>query len=237
VKKLLIFSLLVLSLSCEKTCDVKCQINKEDWKEIDLGVFKINTPTDFKYLPVKGIDSYVGQISNSEMTFIFDYGRYSETGPRTYIDRWIEKPIRHSEIIYDFAEEFNVDVYQSDIFWMDLISLKSVTTTYERNELLYEVTGEFEGQLKTITYDLEGIDNSFESRALDYKIFYEYDILDSVMTKFYYPKGRIGHIGYYCVLLDQESFLKKLSVKTKKIDLSNETCCIAKGVLRTIKIN
>lgn len=48
-----------------------------NWHQIDLGAFELSSPTDFKYVRQKGIDSYVGLITNGIDTLHFDFGWYS----------------------------------------------------------------------------------------------------------------------------------------------------------------
>jgi hypothetical protein len=48
------------------------------WHTIDLEVFTVDTPIEYRYLPLQGIDSFVGRITNSSDTLIFDYGWYSD---------------------------------------------------------------------------------------------------------------------------------------------------------------
>lgn len=48
-----------------------------NWHKIDLGGFKIQTPKDYKFYKMEGIDSYIGGITNQVDTFLFDYGWYS----------------------------------------------------------------------------------------------------------------------------------------------------------------
>ena len=56
-------------------------INPEDgYHTIDLGDFSIRTPQSFKFASCRGIDSFVGMITNGKDTLYFDYGGYS-AGP------------------------------------------------------------------------------------------------------------------------------------------------------------
>ncbi|WP_343745288.1 cytochrome c [Chitinophaga sp.] len=47
------------------------------WQTIDYGPFKLKAPLEWKRVEFKGIDSYVGGLSNGKDTLSFDYGRYS----------------------------------------------------------------------------------------------------------------------------------------------------------------
>ncbi|GAL76596.1 hypothetical protein JCM19275_1744 [Nonlabens ulvanivorans] len=67
MKKLISLSILIFFLN---SC------SKRETKIIDLKSFTIEVPSDFKYHPYYGIDSFVGEISNGKSTFSFDYGYY-----------------------------------------------------------------------------------------------------------------------------------------------------------------
>lgn len=53
--------------------------NEKPWIILDFGGFKLNTPADWTIIKLKGIDSYVGGLTNGRDTLIFDYGWYSPT--------------------------------------------------------------------------------------------------------------------------------------------------------------
>ena len=48
-----------------------------DWHTINMRAFKIETPTSYRFFKERGIDSYVGGITNQQDTLFFDYGWYS----------------------------------------------------------------------------------------------------------------------------------------------------------------
>lgn len=57
---------------------VSCGQNKtQNWKSLDFGSFKLTTPNTWKIVKFKGIDSYVGGLTNGKDTLFFDYGWYS----------------------------------------------------------------------------------------------------------------------------------------------------------------
>lgn len=67
----LVFSILLLGLySCG-------QDKNKDWKTLDFGSFKLTTPHNWIIIKEKGIDSYVGGLTNGKDTLFFDYGWYS----------------------------------------------------------------------------------------------------------------------------------------------------------------
>ncbi|TAF65821.1 MAG: hypothetical protein EAZ55_07515 [Cytophagales bacterium] len=52
-------------------------IHNSDWHSIDLGLFTIDAPKSFRCKIEKGIDSFIGIISNDTIRLHFDYGYYS----------------------------------------------------------------------------------------------------------------------------------------------------------------
>lgn len=65
-KYLLAFTFLTL-YSCEN----------RDTQILDFGAFSLEAPADWEKFKIKGIDSYVGGITNKVDTLFFDYGAYS----------------------------------------------------------------------------------------------------------------------------------------------------------------
>ncbi len=75
--KIIIISFLAL---CNNCTDNKREQNKTKTTSIqilDFDAFQIKAPTNWYKIELKGIDSYVGGISDGIDTLVFDYGRYS----------------------------------------------------------------------------------------------------------------------------------------------------------------
>jgi hypothetical protein len=53
------------------------QATNPGWKTIDYGPFKLKAPQEWEQIEFKGIDSYVGGLTNGKDTLTFDYGWYS----------------------------------------------------------------------------------------------------------------------------------------------------------------
>jgi hypothetical protein len=47
------------------------------WHTLDFGDFKISTPPEYRVIKERGIDSYVGSLTNGIDSLSFDYGAYS----------------------------------------------------------------------------------------------------------------------------------------------------------------
>jgi hypothetical protein len=54
-----------------------CKTKTTDWQTHDFGSFKLKTPNGWTEIERKGIDSYVGGLTNGKDTLSFDYGWYS----------------------------------------------------------------------------------------------------------------------------------------------------------------
>ncbi len=80
---------------------------------IDAGPYQVTTPSNFKLVQEKGIDSYVGKITNGKIEFRFDYGWYSNRGPLTY---------------YDYADKYLFKLHKDEI-----------VATCNLNDSLYQV--------------------------------------------------------------------------------------------------
>ena len=56
---------------------VSCKTQTSDWRTLDFGSFKLKTPSSWTEIERKGIDSYVGGLTDGKDTLLFDYGWYS----------------------------------------------------------------------------------------------------------------------------------------------------------------
>lgn len=65
-----LFSILFILLA-------SCKTKTSSWQTLDFGSFKLTTPQDWKIFKEKGIDSYVGGLTNKKDSLWFDYGWYS----------------------------------------------------------------------------------------------------------------------------------------------------------------
>jgi hypothetical protein len=54
-----------------------CKTKTSGWQTLDFGVFKLKTPQGWSILKERGIDSYVGGLTNGKDSLWFDYGWYS----------------------------------------------------------------------------------------------------------------------------------------------------------------
>ena len=46
------------------------------WKKMDFQLFTLSAPSDWDTIKMRGVDSYIGGLTNGDDTLIFDYGAY-----------------------------------------------------------------------------------------------------------------------------------------------------------------
>jgi hypothetical protein len=68
---------------------------------VTIGIYSFDFPKNFSLIEEKGIDSYVGKVTNKNISLDFDYGYYSNKlilTPEEYLDRniWLEQFIDNS---------------------------------------------------------------------------------------------------------------------------------------------
>lgn len=70
MKQIIAFSFIISLMSCNSPI-------QNTWHTLDFGAFKITTPGDWKSYKLRGIDSYIGGLTNGNDSLEFDYGWYS----------------------------------------------------------------------------------------------------------------------------------------------------------------
>ncbi len=82
----IIFVFVLLSLSCQKQTATSFEIVEEtsqireipkDWQKIETDYFSFSIPLDMKNKNVRGIDSFVMQFEDKDITLEIEYGDYS----------------------------------------------------------------------------------------------------------------------------------------------------------------
>jgi predicted AlkP superfamily pyrophosphatase or phosphodiesterase len=64
--------------------------DNQNW--IEIGEYSFKFPNDFELIKEKGIDSYVGKISNGKIDFQFDYGYYSDPLDKS-VDEFLSRDV------------------------------------------------------------------------------------------------------------------------------------------------
>ncbi|MBC9913910.1 c-type cytochrome [Chitinophaga varians] len=116
-----------------------------DWKTIDYGPFKLKAPQEWKKITFKGIDSYVGGLSNGKDTLSFDYGIYGVDMDLDSSGTYQEDTINGLQAVIAMSgEERNkhvaVDIYLKDQehhFFMSGFRLDDVPTVLQIFKSIY----------------------------------------------------------------------------------------------------
>ncbi|MEX2226613.1 MAG: hypothetical protein WEB52_09210 [Dehalococcoidia bacterium] len=58
-----------------------CPLGATSWRSHDLGQFRVLLPPDWRYEPLQGIDSFVGNFVGPAVSLQFDYGAFSSDMP------------------------------------------------------------------------------------------------------------------------------------------------------------
>ena len=94
-KTLWVMKKTVLHIAIFSLLATSCGPNRETIApncEIEVGEYSFQFPQDFELIKEKGVDSYVGKISNGEIDFQFDYGYYSNSLDKS-IDEYLSDDV------------------------------------------------------------------------------------------------------------------------------------------------
>lgn len=80
---------IAISALLVSACNSDSSVNKNEGN-IEIGNYIIHFPQDYKLIKEKGIDSYVGKISNGQIDFPFDYGYYSNSLNKS-VDKYLSE--------------------------------------------------------------------------------------------------------------------------------------------------
>ena len=180
--KFIIISLIFI-ISCNKSdYDVYSKSEKPNWHKIDLKIFELEVPKDYKFKPHKGIDSFVGEVSNGKTTFSFDYGWYSNKNPVTPKE-FFEKNVTRfyfNDLIDSIKTIISIDSLDNEI--REKLIVKKVTS--EENGK-YVADMELNGE--KIQFRFFPFDPDLESEYNKYEFYFEED--SNYYKKLYYPKS------------------------------------------------
>lgn len=96
------------------------QETAENWHVVDTNFFTVSLPSEWKFNPMQGIDSYVGEFVGDGVTLGFDYGWYSnplaDEGDSHYTVTYETIDDRHAKIVVPATVGIGVvGVYFADI--------------------------------------------------------------------------------------------------------------------------
>jgi hypothetical protein len=139
----------------------------QELNSITIGEFEFDFPKDFKLIPLKGIDSYVGKVEGDSFTFSFDYGAYSNSlaqTPQEYIDQgsWkIFAQVRFMEEGKTYTEE---DLPKVDYLYVRPASDSSIYDYIARckhNDLEFDLPFGIPDEIKNVNFKIDTFDNVY----------------------------------------------------------------------------
>lgn len=188
-------------------------------KHIEIGDFTLQFPNNYKLIKEKGIDSYVGKVSNGKIDFQFDYGYYSNS---------------LEESIFEYLSE---DIWSWNALGQhgllpsgtDLSAIaKEIKLIYSKTEDSIKYTNLYQFKGDTLTYELT---IPKELRETKFAI----DTVENVVYKFVRKRNYVGlyakNLGTY-----NKSINSHLALSIEASDLSEEETEKAFKILRSCKI-
>ena len=242
MRKIYLFILLSLSI-LNNGCDIGVKYSKSKksgWHIINLGAFTLETPKTYKYHSRQGIDSFVGEIKNKNVTFFFDFGIYSPIGPRDKIE-YLEKYKDRLELM-SMTHFFNI---------IDLTTYQDKNGSFNPSTVLSKIKNlklkEYSDSIELsinypsqpeFYYEFEYLDKEyrlpleFEDDALEeienYSI--KKDTINGIARRFFLSKNfnNKSHSGIYLVDLHSfnkswNDFVSKLIFHTGDLNKTNES--------------
>ena len=227
--------ILAVVLSGILACSKSYSLDSVDWKIIDVKYFTISVPSDFEYKPQRGIDSFVGKISNGRIEISFDHGWYSNPGPTTIIDQWLKRTpytrLIKDETLLKYRSISSIDDYDFDS--LRLVSISTVTMSGKQAYILsfQDADGVM---LDTLPFgQLQTYDDNF----LDYKV--EYAFNECTFLKKYVSTTGKTNAGIYtfrqCNLSENFAMTTKLGVFVN--DYREEEVEVIEKILNSVIMN
>ena len=182
MKNQIVILILLSQVGCsQRYFDVYSQSKKSDWHTIDLKYYELETPKKYKFKQHKGIDSFVGEISNGKTTFLFDYGWYSNGNPVT--------PKEYFENnVYGFYFDDLIDslkvIIKSDSLENEVRENLFIETVSPINNGQYVANMELNGE--RIQFSYFSYDPDLQTKFNKYKFEFKED--EKYYKKLYYPK-------------------------------------------------
>ena len=196
IKKKLIKNITMLLFGFMVVFNICCSqksISKSEYQQIDAGAFVVTVPSNYKLIKERGIDSYVGRVSNGIIEFEFDYGWYSNSEPQTYYE-YVEKYLLrvHKEELKEICsitDSIMENLYKNlNVLDARLISNYSKASKNKISTTIQLGTGNCTIKLDPINPDLY---TNYEQFNFD-----EY-IKDDFRYKLFYPKKDVNEAGVF----------------------------------------
>ena len=192
---------------------------QEHRNEIEIGEYVFEFPQDYKLIKEKGVDSYVGKISNGKIDFQFDYGYYSNS-------------------LNNSIQEYLVDDTWK---WIaleqnDLLPSSDASEVADHTELIaystidsIEYTLLYRHDADTIAFDLKVPDKIRNAHI-------EIDTIDNIMYKFVRSDDRVGlyakNLKHFNESLNSH---KALSIIAEKLSIDETKECYE--ILKSCKLS
>ena len=189
----------------------------ESKNDIEIGEYNFQFPLDFNLIKEKGIDSYVGKISDGNIEFQFDYGYYSNS-----LDESISEYLSRDVWKWNALGRNNL-LPEGDVSGLsDKAELIKFAIADSLNYTLF-----FLYEKDTIEYELKIPNEIFNTQI-------EIDTVDNIIYKFVQSNG---YIGLYAKNLDgfNESINSYKALSITASNLNKKETGIAYEILRSCK--
>ena len=126
--------------------------------------FTISVPTTFEYKEQQGIDSFVGRITDGRTDIRFDYGWYTNPGPRLGFDLWINQKLRGIGYLAEALEKENAQFVPFSDYWRETELLSISTIHHENSDKTYQFEYQNSTKIMSATVDrgdIGGFDDEF----------------------------------------------------------------------------
>ena len=189
--------------------------DNQDW--IEVGEYSFQFPNDFDLIKGKGIDSYVGKISNGKIDFLFDYGYYS------------------------ISLDKSVDEYLSRDVWKltalgrnNLLPHGDITGLVDKIELISYYSSDSVNYTLIFLYESDTIQCSVKIPEELQKLKIEIDTIDNIRYKFVRSYYYVGMNAKNLMSFNKSiNSYKSLSIITTKLSPDETKKCYE--ILRTCK--
>lgn len=250
VDRAIMFLFILMISGCSDRKIYKSSENPE-WHVIDLKSFQISIPREYRFEPHKGIDSFVGVITNGDVVIRFDYGCYSSRGLMDKVDV-VDKfqkrlDIRNLFEVHDLLDptevpeknEVLLQLMDQQVF--DSISIVGCATEWNLKTNLMEAIEfcqyvEFDGKSYLIPY-------VFEEFVLENESTYNYerDTLNGIHRKIYFDRFESDTMKIGLYLSDRTNFNESINSYCETIgmfaeDLSVKELSVLKQVFRSVRL-
>ncbi len=194
--------LLILFLSCSTT---KYDPHHSSYKQKSYAPY---IPSGYELVVNRGIDSYVGEVKNDQITFDFDYGMYSDSGPTSMLS--LKNMITSEFALKSLKPSCGVDSLRD----------KKVRKGLQIDSVYYS-SSDPKSSVKKVIVELtiEDVLCEFETKSLQYMVedIYQNNFIErekkGFALKIFYPKS--DSLNYAGIYITKKNDMNALSYFTK----------------------